>query len=116
MSELREYDMQIHSNPRADAWAKFYKETFPESDEGLMIGWFANAMMAMHDSLHKNKVEPLEKERDELLKQNADIMYAINFAMGEDFPIDFWKLWSEGEFQVIKKEWPHFDGYLGDQG
>lgn len=52
------YDMKIHSNPDAQAWAKFFIQTKEEAswriediDESLMWGWFANAMMAMHDSL-----------------------------------------------------------------
>jgi hypothetical protein len=47
------YDMSIHSNPDAAAWARFFAETFPAGslvpDEATMLGWFANAMMAMHD-------------------------------------------------------------------
>lgn len=53
--EVATYDMSIHTNPDATAWAAFFKDTFPENelaqDEGLMVGWFANAMMAMHDHL-----------------------------------------------------------------
>jgi hypothetical protein len=47
------YDMNIHHNPDAQAWAKFFMEHNPNCgiDEGAMIGWFANAMMAMHDHL-----------------------------------------------------------------
>ena len=51
------YDIKIHSNPDAQAWAKFFIQTKEEAswriediDESLMLGWFANAMMAMHDS------------------------------------------------------------------
>lgn len=53
---MTDYDMSIHANPDARAWAKFYTETRNKSadpsnfdDEENMIGWFANAMMAMHD-------------------------------------------------------------------
>ncbi len=53
-----DYDMTIHQNPRADAWAKFFMETAKANnkntgdfDEADMITWFANAMMAMHDHL-----------------------------------------------------------------
>jgi hypothetical protein len=50
-----EYDMAIHKNPDASAWAKFFCEINPPEktglDEGLMIAWFANAMMAMHDHI-----------------------------------------------------------------
>jgi hypothetical protein len=55
---MDKYDMTIHQNPDARAWAKFYAETKannpnPESfdNEENMVGWFANAMMAMHDHL-----------------------------------------------------------------
>ena len=45
--------MTIHTNPDAQAWARFFLKQNPDSphDEDMMIGWFANAMMAMHDHL-----------------------------------------------------------------
>lgn len=56
---MSEYDLSIHRNPSAAAWAKFYAETRErfEADnpgqrfdnEDNMVGWFSNAMMAMHD-------------------------------------------------------------------
>ena len=48
-----DYDMTIHQNPDAQAWAKMFVAQNPNSphDEATMIGWFANAMMAMHDHL-----------------------------------------------------------------
>jgi hypothetical protein len=50
---MSDYDLSIHQNPDADAWAKFFMECNPtcniELDE--MRAWFANAMMAMHDHL-----------------------------------------------------------------
>ena len=52
-----DYDRNIHHNPDAIAWAKFFVETTKDMgrevfcDEGYMVGWFANAMMAMHDSM-----------------------------------------------------------------
>lgn len=51
---MSNYDMRIHQNPDAQAWAKFFIATHPDSphDEATMIGWFANAMMAMHDHLN----------------------------------------------------------------
>jgi hypothetical protein len=53
---MTQYDMSIHTNPDASAWARFFMETLEKNpdiviDEGFMIGWFANAMMAMHDHL-----------------------------------------------------------------
>ena len=49
---MADYDLRIHQNPDAMAWAKLYCEKNPEADEATMLGWFANAMMAMHDHLH----------------------------------------------------------------
>jgi hypothetical protein len=48
------YDMSIHQNPDARAWAKLFCETNPGCGlgEDVMIGWFANAMMAMYDHVH----------------------------------------------------------------
>lgn len=54
---MADYDLSIHTNPDARAWAKFFIKTYEESDnpdfltEENMIGWFANAMMAMHDHM-----------------------------------------------------------------
>ena len=50
-----DYDLSIHTNPDAQAWAKFFCEQHPGIlDEGIMVAWFANAMMAMHDHLTGN--------------------------------------------------------------
>ena len=64
---MSDYDMSIHTNPDARAWAKFYIETKalagnpPDfDDEDTMIGWFANAMMAMHDHLTGQRVTVLD--------------------------------------------------------
>ena len=54
---MTDYDMNIHHNPDAMVWAKFFVETTKDMDrdafrdEGYMVGWFANAMMAMHDHI-----------------------------------------------------------------
>ncbi len=53
---MTDYDLNIHTNPDARAWAKFFMETVNENpnyviDEEIMIVWFSNAMMAMHDHL-----------------------------------------------------------------
>lgn len=47
------YDMSIHTNPKADAWIKFFRECNPDCNvpDDVMLGWFANSMMAMHDFL-----------------------------------------------------------------
>src|SRR5512133_4050671 len=53
-SEAPLYDQSIYSNPSAEAWAKEFTRIFPPGSpspsEGTMLGWFANAMMAMYDS------------------------------------------------------------------
>ena len=48
-----DYDRNIHRNPDAAAWADLFVATFPglADKHDLMHGWFANAMMAMHDFL-----------------------------------------------------------------
>ena len=59
---MSNYDIKIHSNPDAQAWAKFFIHTKEEKnwqikdiDESLMLAWFANAMMAMHDHLKSQR-------------------------------------------------------------
>jgi hypothetical protein len=50
---MSDYDMSIHRNPDAMAWVKFFREKNPDCNvpDDLMLSWFANAMMAMHDHL-----------------------------------------------------------------
>ena len=52
-SSKLDYDRSIHSNRDAKAWADFFVATYPglADKRDIMLGWFANAMMAMHDSL-----------------------------------------------------------------
>ena len=56
-----DYDIAIHHNADAQAWAKLFIETTKDMDrevfrdEGYMIVWFANAMMAMYDSMDPQK-------------------------------------------------------------
>jgi len=59
---MSNYELTIHSNPDAQAWAKFFIHTKEEKnwqikdiDEPLMLAWFANAMMAMHDHLKSQR-------------------------------------------------------------
>lgn len=72
-----DYDMSIHSNPDAAAWAKFYIETWPDGcdDEETMIGWFANAMMAMADSMEKPTQSPSDEWVDGLPPVGAECKY-----------------------------------------
>ena len=58
----KDYDRSIHSNPDARAWADLFVDTFPglADKRDLMLGWFANAMMAMHDSIKQKQAPPVE--------------------------------------------------------
>ena len=65
------YDKSIHDNPDAQAWAKFFMATVKEKewciddiDENLMLGWFANAMMAMHDHVKREWVGLTDEEKE----------------------------------------------------
>ena len=68
---MADYDMSIHTNPDAMAWAKFFCETTRSmsrevfDDEDYMVCWFANAMMAMHD--HMQGGGPLNGDHAEYL-------------------------------------------------
>jgi len=63
--ESAPYDMSIHSNPSASAWTKFFREHNPECniDDDVMFGWFANAMMAMHDHIYQT-TQPEQTEQE----------------------------------------------------
>lgn len=58
---MANYDMNIHTNPDAMAWAKFFRECNPDCnvEDDVMLGWFANAMMAMHDHLTGQRISVL---------------------------------------------------------
>lgn len=57
----------LHTNPDAKAWAAFFVATFSghKHMEDLMHGWFANAMMAMHDHI-KNAESDMSGSSDSL--------------------------------------------------
>lgn len=73
-----EYDMSIHSNPDAKAWAEFFNECLVKRgeqplDPDLMLAWFANAMMAMHDHIYQVKVPELKKENSALRERVKEL-------------------------------------------
>lgn len=49
---MSDYDMSIHSSTDAREWTDFFFKTYPNCnvDRETLIGWFANAMMAMYDN------------------------------------------------------------------
>lgn len=63
-----DYDMTIHHNPDAQAWAKFFIDTTKDMDrdvfrdESYMVVWFSNAMMAMHDHLYVTEIVRRQNE------------------------------------------------------
>jgi hypothetical protein len=63
--EADDYDRSIHSNPDPAAWAAFFVRTFPglKDKEDLMLGWFANAMIAMHDHLKPQLAVPVAEQQ-----------------------------------------------------
>ena len=67
------YDMSIHSNPSALAWTKFFRECRPECnlDDETMLGWFANAMMAMHDHIYQTAPPKREPLSDDVMMNRA---------------------------------------------
>jgi len=74
---MTDYDLTIHQNPSAEVWTNFFIETtnnMPKevfSDFGYMIGWFSNAMMAMHDHLMLNG-QPINGDHAQYLLDNGD--------------------------------------------
>jgi hypothetical protein len=63
---MTDYDMSIHTNPDAMAWAKLFVETTKDMDrdafrdESYMVAWFANAMMAIHDYVTGTRMTVLD--------------------------------------------------------
>ena len=81
--ETPPYDMSIHRNPSAMAWTKFFKECRPECnlDDETMFGWFANAMMAMHDHIYQTsppKRKPLSNLAIKEASRNSKDMSFYN--------------------------------------
>lgn len=46
-------DLNLHGTTDAAIWAKEFCRLFPDANEGLMLGWFANAILAGVDSVHR---------------------------------------------------------------
>ena len=67
---MTQYDISIHQNPSAEAWTRFFYEHYPDCnvESDVMLGWFANAMMAMHDHLKSKEIEPLQQACEEWAK------------------------------------------------
>lgn len=74
---MSNYDLSIHHNPDARAWAQFFMKCYAEYkeplDEAVMIGWFANAMMAMYDVERKKFDAALATARKEARERCAKV-------------------------------------------
>jgi hypothetical protein len=66
-----DYDRSIHANPDASAWADFFIKTFPgqAAQRDLILGWFANAMMAMHDHLKASHPTPAAQDAESVWRE-----------------------------------------------
>jgi len=81
-------DEHIHlfGNTDAQAWAQSFVKTVREhptipEDEGTMIGWFANAIMAGYDAGQK-----AERERD-FMDKLREIIYQVAGAATQPFMV-----------------------------
>lgn len=65
-------DLTIHTNQDAMAWTKYFRECSPECNvsDDLMLTWFSNAMMAMHDHLML-KGNPINGDHAQHIIDNA---------------------------------------------
>ena len=72
----REWDYSLHTNPSAQAWAEAFDKMYPTCNvrHDVMIGWFANAMMAMHDYL--NGGGPINGDHAQFLLDNDEAVSA----------------------------------------
>jgi len=47
--------LKLHSTMDASIWAKEFCKLNPEVDEGVMLSWFANAIMAGYDIAYQQQ-------------------------------------------------------------
>ena len=114
-----DYDLNIHHNPDAQAWAKFFIDTTKDLDrdvfrvEGFMIAWFSNAMMAMHDHLYvteivrrqneaANEIERLRKSRNEILEEAA--LNAEGFGKSANDAKNYWAQEISESIRALKEK------------
>jgi len=97
-----ETKLNIHDNPDAKAWAEEFAKHFDLPDVETMIGWFANAMMAMHD--HVKRADKDEEVGEEDIAQFLSDKWneCVNEAKGSLFIPLSKKL--KSEYKIIKKE------------
>lgn len=93
-----DYDHSIHTNPDAKSWADLFAATFPglADKHELMITWFANAMMAMHDYLKAQQPQSAEAvayvlTRDGEVCYEADDGIVISNTPGDETDLYKWQ-------------------------
>jgi hypothetical protein len=50
-------EIDLHQTTDASEWAREFKRLFPDSDESLMLTWFANAIMVGYDAVKKTDAD-----------------------------------------------------------
>lgn len=86
-----DYDRNIHANPDANAWADFFVQVHPglADKHDLMRAWFANAMMAMHDS-PRCRPAPADSQREAAVDALAKaIVRAVSELPDRSSPADW---------------------------
>ena len=113
-----DYNRSVHNSPDAQAWAKFFIETTKDMDraafrdEGYMIAWFSNAMMAMHDHLYKTEIVKLRNdaanEIERLRLDNSNLRGSLQFiAMANPLDGQTWEEHSREikDYAIKELEW-----------
>jgi hypothetical protein len=101
MLKMSNYDMSIHSSTDAREWTDFFFKTYPNCnvDRETMLGWFANAMMAMHDNERKVKIrQGLDEYKKGYVKAEEDLK---GKAMSKEQALRILKLLSGLEMYVF---------------
>ena len=77
------YDMSIHSSTDAKEWTDFFFEKHPNCnvDKETMLGWFANAMIAMYDNKQNERV-PLSD--DEIFNIGYNAGFTLDHVKNDD--------------------------------
>lgn len=76
-------EKKLRSTIDASAWAREFSKVCPEVDEGLMIGWFANAMMNVFDYKDREH-ESAKYDRESLFDYLDNIDTIDDIAKGDD--------------------------------
>ena len=105
---MSDYDMSIHSSTDAREWTDFFFKTYPNCnvDREAMIGWFANAMMAMYDAKHTVKLEIGKHYRTEdgrvykVIHEDDDGHWTANIREGisQRHPVIITDAWGRNRF------------------